>query len=330
MTTETFSCVSDSPEASVRSMSATTVSPEVRAEWAAPATDIGMLRAVGLIFVELMLVTFYDEPDWMRDMMESLTPKDEAPPAEVEKLQAKAGSGNEPRGLELWLSSHPATGSRVQYVSEDIQFYPKREYTASTGRFPQIRQTVASLPPPKLKPAAALQAQQGRPDGGRRQAGRNQVGQQGDEQQVQARAHPIALQHDVEADRVALLRIATAAHAGADRIGPEPLARQIDIAPDFEYDHRMSETIRAPRGGQLTCKGWQQEAALRMLMNNLDPEVAEKPQELIVYGGTGKAARNWECYEAMVRSLRALEEQRRASGERGPREFSWDELFADM
>ena len=66
-------------------------------------------------------------------------------------------------------------------------------------------------------------------------------------------------------------------------------------------------SIRAPRGGRISCKGWIQEAALRMLMNNLDPEVAEKPDELIVYGGTGKAARNWECYEAIVRSLRNLE-----------------------
>ncbi len=65
--------------------------------------------------------------------------------------------------------------------------------------------------------------------------------------------------------------------------------------------------ITAPRGNQLSCKGWLQEAALRMLMNNLDPEVAEKPQELIVYGGTGKAARNWECYDAIVHSLRNLE-----------------------
>ncbi len=65
--------------------------------------------------------------------------------------------------------------------------------------------------------------------------------------------------------------------------------------------------IRAPRGPMLTCKGWIQEAALRMLMNNLDVEVGEKPEELIVYGGTGKAARNWECYHAIVRSLRALE-----------------------
>jgi urocanate hydratase len=65
--------------------------------------------------------------------------------------------------------------------------------------------------------------------------------------------------------------------------------------------------ITAARGNQLSCKGWLQEAALRMLMNNLDPEVAEKPQELIVYGGTGKAARNWECYDAIVESLRNLE-----------------------
>ncbi|MGB7294783.1 MAG: urocanate hydratase [Candidatus Aminicenantales bacterium] len=65
--------------------------------------------------------------------------------------------------------------------------------------------------------------------------------------------------------------------------------------------------VRAPRGTALQAKGWAQEAALRMLMNNLDPEVAEKPQELIVYGGTGKAARNWECYRALVESLKALE-----------------------
>ncbi len=68
-----------------------------------------------------------------------------------------------------------------------------------------------------------------------------------------------------------------------------------------------SRLIRAPRGRELTCKGWHQEAALRMLMNNLDPEVAEKPEELIVYGGAGKAARNWECFDALVRSLRELE-----------------------
>jgi len=65
--------------------------------------------------------------------------------------------------------------------------------------------------------------------------------------------------------------------------------------------------VRAPRGNTLSCKGWQQEAALRMLMNNLDPEVAERPDDLVVYGGTGKAARNWESFDAIVRSLRALE-----------------------
>ena len=65
--------------------------------------------------------------------------------------------------------------------------------------------------------------------------------------------------------------------------------------------------IRAPRGTTLSCKGWQQEAALRMLMNNLDPEVAERPGDLVVYGGTGKAARNWESFDAIVASLRALE-----------------------
>ena len=65
--------------------------------------------------------------------------------------------------------------------------------------------------------------------------------------------------------------------------------------------------VRAPRGTQLHTKGWAQEGALRMLMNNLDPDVAEKPQELIVYGGTGKAARNWRCFEAIVESLKNLD-----------------------
>src|SRR5215211_5684500 len=65
-------------------------------------------------------------------------------------------------------------------------------------------------------------------------------------------------------------------------------------------------TIRAARGTALSCQGWQQEAALRMLMNNLDPEVAERPEQLIVYGGIGKAARNWECYDAIVATLRRL------------------------
>ncbi len=65
--------------------------------------------------------------------------------------------------------------------------------------------------------------------------------------------------------------------------------------------------VSAPRGTAITCRGWAQEAALRMLMNNLDPDVAERPDELIVYGGTGKAARNWECFEAIVATLRRLE-----------------------
>jgi urocanate hydratase len=66
--------------------------------------------------------------------------------------------------------------------------------------------------------------------------------------------------------------------------------------------------VRAPRGAEISCKSWQQEAALRMLMNNLDPEVAEQPDQLVVYGGIGKAARNWDCFEAIVRSLRELEQ----------------------
>ena len=69
----------------------------------------------------------------------------------------------------------------------------------------------------------------------------------------------------------------------------------------------VTRIVRAPRGTSLTCKGWPQEAALRMLMNNLDPEVAERPDDLVVYGGTGKAARNWAAFDAIVRSLTALE-----------------------
>jgi len=68
----------------------------------------------------------------------------------------------------------------------------------------------------------------------------------------------------------------------------------------------QKRTIRAPRGNELSCKSWQQEAALRMLMNNLDPEVAEKPENLIVYGGTVRAARSWEAFDAIVRELREL------------------------
>jgi urocanate hydratase len=68
----------------------------------------------------------------------------------------------------------------------------------------------------------------------------------------------------------------------------------------------MTRTIRAPRGSTLSCQGWPQEAALRMLMNNLDPEVAERPEDLVVYGGTGRAARSWEAFDAIVRELKVL------------------------
>lgn len=67
-----------------------------------------------------------------------------------------------------------------------------------------------------------------------------------------------------------------------------------------------ARTVRAARGNSISCKGWPQEAALRMIMNNLDPDVAEKPQDLIVYGGTGKAARNWECFDAICHTLQTL------------------------
>ena len=73
------------------------------------------------------------------------------------------------------------------------------------------------------------------------------------------------------------------------------------------YKTARHAPIHAPTGPTLSCKGWHQEAALRMLMNNLDPDVAEKPDELIIYGGTGKAARNWDCYEKIVATLRRLE-----------------------
>jgi urocanate hydratase len=80
------------------------------------------------------------------------------------------------------------------------------------------------------------------------------------------------------------------------------------MAIETELQAQAARTgIKAPRGLALSCKGWQQEAAMRMLMNNLDEEVAERPQDLVVYGGTGRAARNWECYHAIVRSLQNLE-----------------------
>jgi urocanate hydratase len=76
---------------------------------------------------------------------------------------------------------------------------------------------------------------------------------------------------------------------------------------DAPAGERGPRVIRAPRGSAISCKGWQQEAALRMLMNNLDPEVAERPQDLVVYGGTGRAARSWEAFDAIVAALRSLE-----------------------
>src|SRR5512134_1331271 len=69
----------------------------------------------------------------------------------------------------------------------------------------------------------------------------------------------------------------------------------------------MARLIRSPRGPTLACKGWVQEAAFRMLQNNLDPEVAERPQDLVVYGGTGKAARSWAAFDVIVRELETLE-----------------------
>ncbi|MGW5649190.1 urocanate hydratase, partial [Saccharopolyspora sp. NPDC003762] len=68
-----------------------------------------------------------------------------------------------------------------------------------------------------------------------------------------------------------------------------------------------ARTVRAPRGTDLNCRGWQQEGALRMLMNNLDPEVAERPDDLVVYGGTGKAARSWAAFDAITETLKTLE-----------------------
>src|SRR4030081_2118452 len=68
----------------------------------------------------------------------------------------------------------------------------------------------------------------------------------------------------------------------------------------------VTRNINAPRGSEITCLGWPQEAAMRMLMNNLDPEVAERPEDLVVYGGTGRAARSWEAFDAIVRELTVL------------------------
>jgi urocanate hydratase len=80
---------------------------------------------------------------------------------------------------------------------------------------------------------------------------------------------------------------------------------------------RTDRAIRAPRGSELSCRGWQQEAALRMLMNNLDPDVAERPADLVVYGGTGKAARDWASFDAIVRALRGLADDETLLGQSG-------------
>src|SRR6478672_3088686 len=80
-----------------------------------------------------------------------------------------------------------------------------------------------------------------------------------------------------------------------------------DVRSAIILDMGVTTAIHAPRGSRITCKGWQQEAALRMLHNNLDPDVAENPGELIVYGGRGKAARDWPSFHAIVAALRSLE-----------------------
>jgi urocanate hydratase len=83
--------------------------------------------------------------------------------------------------------------------------------------------------------------------------------------------------------------------------------KKVKVEEKVETFAGVQVGIKAPRGSKITCKSWQTEAAMRMLMNNLDPEVAEKPAELIVYGGSGKAARNWEAYHLLVKCLRELE-----------------------
>src|SRR4030067_482109 len=83
--------------------------------------------------------------------------------------------------------------------------------------------------------------------------------------------------------------------------------KKVEIEDKVKTLEGVQVGVKAPRGSKITCKSWQTEAAMRMLMNNLDPEVAEKPAELVVYGGSGKAARNWEAYHLLVKCLRNLE-----------------------
>src|ERR1700737_1143100 len=87
----------------------------------------------------------------------------------------------------------------------------------------------------------------------------------------------------------------------SDKRSASPVRQSDGLVP------RRARTVRAPRGNELSCKSWHQEAAMRMLMNNLDPDVAENPDQLIIYGGTGRAARSWEAFDAIVRSLRVLQ-----------------------
>src|ERR1700730_11125458 len=80
----------------------------------------------------------------------------------------------------------------------------------------------------------------------------------------------------------------------------EPTRSSVMSATDASSAAALPRPVRAPRGTQLSCQGWPQEAALRMLMNNLDPEVAEHPDQLIVYGGSGRAARSWDAFDGIV------------------------------
>src|SRR5512143_2600766 len=92
------------------------------------------------------------------------------------------------------------------------------------------------------------------------------------------------------------------------RAAPDTDDRVNDITPPMNDLHRSARgPIRAPRGTTLSARSWLTEAPLRMLMNNLDPDVAERPDDLVVYGGTGKAARDWRSFDAIVRTLRGLE-----------------------
>src|SRR5438552_13651877 len=107
--------------------------------------------------------------------------------------------------------------------------------------------------------------------------------------------------------RVGLPKPYPCRHSRARGNPKEPAMHRDD--PKRLADARFSDrVIRAPRGSKLTAKNWLTEAPLRMLMNNLDPEVAERPHELVVYGGIGRAARNWACFDAIVKALTGLED----------------------